>query len=180
MQGRIKFINARDWNGKTLYSIKLEGDEALYMCGTSKPPVSQGDYVTFDFKQNPKGQNIVDGKSIKAKAAEVVAAATQGGRESYWNDRQKADDGRQKKIEWQAARNSAIAAADVIITSGALKLPAKESAKYEALLALISDLTRKFYDETNNFDAKPKAAMPTEVAPAEETQGEDESEEWNE
>jgi hypothetical protein len=167
-QGRIQYLNEKPFGNKTLYSFKLFDDETLYMCGDRPPPAKKGDFVTFDYKENQKGQSIVDPKTIKAKEAEVVQANTykvSGGaqKEGYWQDRQKSDDARQKKIEWQAARNSAIAAVDVILKNGALKMPAKEKDKYEAVMALIGDITATFYTQTQNGGSTEKEVLPTTV-----------------
>ena len=176
MQGKVAFVNERNWQGKTLHSFKLVDDEALYVCGTVKPRINKGDFVTFEAKPNPKGQMVVDLNSMQAKEAEVVTAGIAGkaawGGKSGYND-----DKRQRTIEWQAARNSAIAAAQVILGNGALKMPAKESAKYEAVMALISELTKQFFEETATLGEKPKqTALPSveEEATKEEGDGGDE------
>ncbi len=165
MQGKVAFVNERNWQGKNLYSFKLADDEALYVCGTSKPQISKGDFVTFEANPNPKGQMVVNLASLEAKKVEVVSAGSAGkaawGGKSGYND-----DKRQRTIEWQAARNSAIAAAQVVLSNGALKLPAKESAKYEAVMALIGELTKQFFDETATLGEKPKTAtLPTVEEP---------------
>jgi hypothetical protein len=163
MQGVVKFINEKPYNGKMLYSFKLANDDALYMCGGDKPNISRGDFITFESKANPRGQHVVNLNSIQVKQSEVVEASTTrvsgtaGGKETYWDNKAKSDDQRQSKIEWQAARNSAIAAADLVLKHGGLKMPAKESAKYDVILALVTDLTNTFYEETKTLGAKPKA-----------------------
>lgn len=166
MQGRVTFVNEKPWNGKTLYSFKLANDEALYMCGTDKPSIAKGDFIEFDAELNPRGQSLVKTKSIKKKESEVVTPSSGAGREAYWQDKAKSDDTRQSKIEWQAARNSAIAAADVILKNGALKLPAKENAKYDAVMALIGDLTSVFFEQTKTLSTakqEPKAPISMEA-----------------
>jgi membrane-bound inhibitor of C-type lysozyme len=181
MQGRIKFLNEREWNGKSLYSFKLENDEASYMCGGDKPNASKGDFVTFEVRQNQKGQNIVDVKTLAVKKSEVVSgAAPSAGREGYWSQREKSDDTRQSRIEWQAARNSAIALADVILKNAALKMPAKETAKYDAVVALVAELTTKFFEETKTLGAKPAAPKEPEVVINPEAPMDGIQEDWDE
>lgn len=177
MQGKVAFVNERPWNGKMLYSFKLADDDALYVCGTSKPQVTKGDFVTFEAKSNPKGQMVVDLNTIEAKKAEVVTA----GKGNWGYAKGPNEDKRQRTIEWQAARNSAIAAAQVVLSNGALKLPAKESAKYECVMALIGELTKQFFDETATLGEKPKeATLPSveKAEPAEAEEGEP-GDEWD-
>lgn len=164
MQGQVAYVNEKQWNGKMLYSFKLTNDDALYMCGNKKPFINKGDYIDFTFSQSPKGQSIVDPAQITVKKAEVMTA----GKSNF----EKANDTRQRTIEWQAARNSAIAAVEVIVKANALKLPAKEAAKMDVVLELISELTRKYFDETHSFD-KPKNTLPEveTVAPDANTDG---------
>lgn len=168
MQGKVQFLNAKEWNGKTLYSFKLADQQPLFMCGTDKPELNQGDYITFEAKENARGQLQVNVKTIRAKTAEVVTP------DKPWNNwqRPQGDDKRQRTIEYQAARNSAIAAADVILSHQALKLPAKEAAKYEVVMALIADLTKKFFEETATLGevAKLPVVENSPVSPDEEAQ----------
>lgn len=166
-QGKVAYYNEREWGGKMLYSFKLANDDQFYSLGEKDVKLSKGDYVSFAAKEDAKGRMQVDVRSIEVKAAEVAAPSTgtgggwkgksfggkpAGARDSYWEEKAKADAERQPKIEWQAARNSAIAAAQVILANGGLKLPAKENAKFDAIVALIDDLTAKYFAETNNLD----------------------------
>lgn len=158
MQGTIQYVNEKNWNGKNLYSFKLANDSTLYTCGTVKPQVSKGDYVSFNGEEKGNNRFEVDAKSITVKKADVVTPS--GGR-GFFRD----DSKRQETIEWQAARNSAIAAAGVILNAGGLKLPAKEADKYAVITMLISELTHKFFKETKTLgieieEPKPEAEQP--------------------
>lgn len=169
-QGNVAFLNERKWNNKTLYSLKLRDDDTLYLCGERRPNARQGDYVTFEAEENAKGQFVVDVKTVKAKAAEVVMAKSSGLGKFQANSYDK----RQETIEYQAARNSAIAAVGVILEAGAFKLPAKEADKYGIVLGLISELTDKFFKETKTLGAKP--SLPEAEEPEQdETDGDEDS-----
>lgn len=50
-----------------------------------------------------------------------------------------------EKIQWQAARNSALALATLAVNTEALKLPAKQADKLEALEAYVSLKTEEFF-----------------------------------
>ena len=169
VNGKIAFVNEKNWNGKTLYSLKLQNDDALYMCGERKPNANKGDFVSFGFKEGGNGRHSVDVKTIEVKKAEVVSA----GSGNFGKMENTSYDKRQETIEYQAARNSAIAAANVILTAGALKLPAKEADKYKVVVELIHDLTGRYFAETKTLGKGPdpeevKAEAEAETATAEE------------
>lgn len=164
MQGNVAFVNEKNWNGKTLYSFKLQNDPTLYTCGMTKPTVSKGDYITFEGKETNNGRFEVDVRSINVKKAEVVTP-----NKGYFRD----DSKRQETIEWQAARNSAIAAAGVILQAGALKLPAKEADKYSVVTMLISELTHKFFKETKTLGVELEIPKVDEVKAAAEAMPEE-------
>lgn len=52
-----------------------------------------------------------------------------------------------EKIQWQAARNSALALATIAVNVEALKLPAKQADKLEALEAYVSLKTEEFFQD---------------------------------
>jgi hypothetical protein len=164
MQGNVAYVNEKNWNGKTLYSFKLKDDQTLYTCGMTKPQMSKGDYVTFEGKETNNGRFEVDVRSINVKKAEVVTP-----QKGYFRD----DSKRQETIEWQAARNSAIAAAGVILQAGALKLPAKEADKYAVITMLISELTHKFFKETKTLGVELEIPKVDEVKAEAEQMPED-------
>lgn len=70
------------------------------------------------------------------------------GKDTYWADKEKRDIITQKAIQFQASRNSAIAALDVLLKVEAVKLPAKQADKYDAALALLDELTARFQEQT--------------------------------
>ena len=160
--GKVAFLNEKNWNNKTLYSLKLQNDNNLYMCGEEKPACDKGDFISFGYKEGRSGRFEVDVKSIKTKAAEVLKPGTGQSFGGYRND-----DKRQETIEYQAARNSAIAAAGVILQASALKLPAKEADKYKVVVELIGTLTDKFFAETKTLGKGPSPEEVKEEAAAE-------------
>lgn len=160
--GKVAFLNEKNWNNKTLYSIKLQNDNGLYMCGENKPQCAKGDFVSFGFTEGRNGRFDVDVKSLKVKQADVIQA---GGNKS-WKPNTDYDK-RQETIEYQAARNSAIAAAGVILQASALKLPAKEADKYKVVVELIGTLTDKFFAETKTLGKGPDPEEVKEEAEAE-------------
>ena len=152
--GKVRFLNEKNFNGKLLYSIKLADDESFYSCGTTRPNVAQGDMISFDAKETPNGRMQVDVRSIKVNRAKQEVVTPGMGRDAYWDKKAQDDRSRQATIEYQAARNSAIAAAGVILNAGALKLPAKDADKYGVVIGLINDLTMKYFEETKTLGAK--------------------------
>ena len=172
VSGKVQYVNERSFNGKMLYSIKLAppNGEVLYMMGTSKPTVTKGDYVTFEGEDKGNNRFQVDTKTIQIKKAEVMQAGSSGARDTYWDKKAQDDKSRQATIEYQAARNSAIAAVGVILNASAFKLPAKEADKYGAVIGLINDLTARFFAETKTLGAMAKPEEVFAEAKAEEAE----------
>lgn len=161
-RGVVQFANAKEFNGKTLYSFKLQGDTHYNNCGTSDPVLSKGDYISFNGEMNAKGAVNVDVGSITkgeqdgvAKSAiarntalrKVVAASS---KDSYWENKEIRDVTTQKTIQLQASRNSAIALASAILQAGAVAgyEKAKPAEKTDIITSLVDLLTERFQEQS--------------------------------
>jgi hypothetical protein len=85
-------------------------------------------------------------------------------KDDYWKRREERDLETQKRIQLQSARNSAIAAAEVIVNTGAIKLPAQQNKKYDSVLSLIDEITAKYYNDTVELYVADGAQVPKEDA----------------
>lgn len=176
-KGTVAFVNEKVFNNSVLHSFKLRDDNTLYMCGKDKPAIAKGNYIEFEAYEDSQGRTVVVPATITVREAEVLQPGTvtsgkpaysayrkpfgktdAGAKDEYWKKREESDNARQKTIEYQAARNSAIAAATVILSNSALKLPAKEADKYAAVMGLIGDLTARFFAETSSLGETPVTA----------------------
>lgn len=151
MKGTVKALGKRDWNGKTLYSIKV--DDEWYGTGTDNPKLDRGDLIEFNYTENGKYKNAdVKTISVLRKGTEVFKASTKnvafGGKDDYWKKREERDVITQQVIQLQSSRNSAIALADVLLKNGAVKLPEAQAKKMDVVVALVKELTGNFEAES--------------------------------
>jgi len=79
-----------------------------------------------------------------------------GSKDGYWDDRLQRDIENDKyrkendiRIQYQAARNSAIAVLDILTREKALIIPDKKGAANEVLMAKLEDLTNLFFHKTS-------------------------------
>ena len=176
IQGMVTSVAERPWNGKVLYNLRLN-DGKVYGFGTTRPQVNSGDQVEFEATEKNGYMNAKNGtlrvvrkgseQTVQGTpAAQVSYAASEGaGKNRYWENKEARDLLNDKLRNVGAARNTAIAFIDVLVKAGALKLPAKEAGKQEALTALLHELTDLF---TKTDSVMPKTAPASNAAPAEE------------
>lgn len=162
MKGKIEVVTTKEWKGKTLYSMKVNGE--YYGCG-AKSPGQQGDYVEFDVEENGKYKNAGNIRKVEGAAAPAVSQPTSSG----GTDWAKKD----AQISWQAARNSANALLATAVSAGFQDAPDT----FSKLVAASNKLTQDFFNSTLNLgngggnEVKAKASKP---APPSEEELEDE------
>lgn len=103
------------------------------------------------------------GGGQQQRSAPPRQAAGGDSKDDYWKKKEKTDKLTQRAIQHQSARNSAIAFLDVLFKNEAVKLPAKQSDKFDAALALLDELTAKFIEATRGYalgSATPQQAAP--------------------
>lgn len=152
MKGKIEVVTTKEWKGKTLYSMKVNGE--YYGCG-AKSPGQQGDYVEFDVEENGKYKNA--GNIRKAEGAPPSSGVS--GQTSQGTDWAKKD----AQISWQAARNSANALVIAAVQTGLEGAPDT----FVKLVAASNKLTQEFFNSTLNLgnsggnEVKAKASKPS-------------------
>lgn len=142
-QGTVEKIKERATrNGGNAYSFVIEG--TWYGYGFEKPNFGEGDTISFDYKENGNFKNV-NPKSVQKVQAPEPAPAAGGGSpapaRNYGSN--------QVAIQYQASRNAAIEAVNMALQADALPLPAKKGDKFDALLALIDDVTVRFHVATD-------------------------------
>lgn len=170
MQGVVARISDFPFNGKTLWSFTLRGDQTFYRLGEKKPSFKEGDSVQFDAEQKGKGvqaKNVVPwvgsqvtvGTSASTVARTVSGPATSN---EYWSNRETRDIEVQKRIELQSCRNSAIELVRLLIGSGieAVKLPAKQADKAQVVEELVAHYTEVFRNENKSGKAGVQETVP--------------------
>lgn len=174
VKGIVNYVGGKPWKDRsgvdvTLHSFRLVDNNTFYTCGTTSPGVEKGQLIEFDgtVKGEDKFQvNLPSIKILKEATTEVVQPTTGStvkmgwrgsyksniSKDDYWKrkeERDIANEGRreatQEIIQLQSSRNSAIAAAEVILDNGGLDLEKiAKGKKKEAIEALIDSLTEKY------------------------------------
>lgn len=167
IKGEIQFVNEKEWKGKTLYSFKLQDDKTYYRTGTKKPKgVEKGNVVSFEAEENEDGRSAnVDNDTFKVVGK--GSSGSSGGSSGGGGGSNSAD------IQYQSARKDALTLVQLFVAAAALKLPAKEAAKAEALEALVDKYTALYYVDIGTKAAVARSKGEDEEAPAEEPDDED-------
>lgn len=143
VRGYLNDIDARSTKFGTYYALVVDGKK--HDTGSKFPPkgVAVGDYITFETKQNDRGyETMVQGSLSKASAPAGVTPAVAAAAVA-----QASGPDRQEIISKQAALNSALAMANLLVAGGGVPVgktatPAKVA---ELLEAIVMSYTAKFY-----------------------------------
>lgn len=137
VKGTVEKISNR---GKA-WNINVSGN--WYGFGFEAPQFSEGATVEFDVQMRGRYANV-DKDTFKVVAEKAAASPNKGSTGGYSNSY----DSRQQSINWQSARNAAIAFVDVASQLGAVTLPAAKAKKLDALAALVDNFTERYYYDT--------------------------------
>jgi len=164
-EGLIGFIKPRQVaGGYTTYSFTFDDREDGRWFGTYKlEPPEVGTYVKFEYTTNSAGFHNVENKTLTTVEKEGAPAADDApvtGRLAKTQGAYKGATNRDANINWQSARNAAIALCQVASDAGALDLgTGKKDSKIEALLLIANRLTVDYFDqamEVNNTGERPE------------------------
>lgn len=145
--GVVGKVNPRNTKVGITYSFTLDGDDRWFGTYKTLPP-AEGAYVEFTFKTNGAGFHNVDEGSVKvtdapsgatqeASAKPAAAAAFRGSSNKDAN------------IQWQSARNAAVATMAVMAAADAISLGGgKAEARLEALTIQVNQLTLDYFDQS--------------------------------
>jgi len=187
-QGIVAKIFSNPGRGDTmLYSFALAGETRTYYgMGEDKPKFPEGAAIRFKHYENKRGYPTVDGKVLKweGEAADVAAEAAKKTKSSYsgrkgsggtgqdWKERWiSADEQRvkDKVIQLQSCRNSALQMLDILVSSEALKLPAQAKR-----VDFMEELLRKYIEMFLGENGYAGVGVADEEPEPEETEQEDE------
>lgn len=160
-KGKVEFVKKND---SGYYSLLV--DETWYGAGKSAPQCKKDDVISFIYTMNGKYSNI-DPASIKVEESTVsqgksVASAAGGNKNDYWENRFAFDVEKEKAYRFRAHRATAVNVAELMIEQGIVSLPTKKADQYDAVLALIDELTTHYVEADG-----PKKTV--DVAPAQPT-----------
>lgn len=184
VSGFVAKIITTPWQDKTLYGFTLDGDERLFATGLDKPSFNPGVKVAFDTNK-VKGRWQVKAKDVKVFASEARPAfpgkAANGKQQQdpeYW-------DKKDRVIERQSCRNSAIELVGILIANQAVKLPASADKKYDAVIALVDSLVERFTEDnervrSGNAEVDPYANVTTSSQASDglDAEADADAEEW--
>lgn len=173
-QGTIQKTFTNLVRGRNLYSFTLRGQQGFFRTGETPCPMKEGTYVQFevDDKNNVSMATLTASEKrapepMSTEQAVTKAASYVASKDEYWTRKEERDVETQKVIQFQAARNSAIAAIVGAVSQGVIELPKTKGKSYDAYMAYIDDLTQRYFadaktqghvDSTNEAEASPTAA----------------------
>lgn len=158
-------------------SFSLDGQRGLYFNTKQPLPafVQPGANVKFSGELGRNGKSVfVEAAGIEQGAAPVAAAGAASVGGSYGET--------QAKIQYQSARNAAIEVVTLLLTNGALVLPAAASKKAGVIEAAIDRFTAIYFEDTDILGAldravveapAPKAGKKAAAAAAEADEGDE-------
>lgn len=154
-KGTVQSIGTKQVNTKfgvkETFNLKINGE--WYSAGFKRPDVAENDYIQFTWTANGNYKNIDVASILKvandtSQRSPSVPTGVTMSKDDYWGRKEERDLETQQRIQLQSARNSAIAAVKLLLDVGAVKIPAAQNKKYDAVLALVDEVTAKYYNDT--------------------------------
>lgn len=157
--GIVSRVNPRNTRVGVTYSFILDGvdgpdGKALWFGTFKSQPPQEGQYCEFEYTTNSAGFHNVDMKTlvVTESTANDTETAEPTSRERVGTPAKKAygaASNRDANIQWQSARNAAIAFLNVAVPGGAVGLGSgSKEAKLEMLTILTNRLTLEFFDQS--------------------------------
>lgn len=148
VKGKVAYVNYNEKFG--LYSFTIGGRDGFFSCGKVNPQVTKGDFITFEFENNGKYNNVSVPTIQKSEGTQQVeggaeAAASSTKAKPARSSGYVANDDRQKMISYQAAANTSLSFLELALANDALKLPAKQNVKLDALKAIWVEETENLF-----------------------------------
>lgn len=173
IQGTIQKTFTNMVRGRGLHSFTLRGQQGFFRTGETPCPIKEGTYVQFevDDKNNVNLTTLVAMEkrapdAVPTEKAVQTAAAYVNSKDEYWSNKEERDIETQKVIQFQAARNSAIAAIVGAVAQGVIELPKTKGKSYDAYLAYIDDLTQRYFADAKvqgHSEPESESATPVEA-----------------
>lgn len=168
-KGYVSWSGGKPYRGQMSFTIRLKNEEKWYQCGPADPKVQKGDLVEFEYEENNGYYNVFVDSIRVIDLGATPSSGTSGvsgpkyssgnkgaGKDGYWDERLSRDiendnyrRGNDIRIQYQAARNSAIAVLDILTREKALIIPDKKGAASEVIMAKLEDLTNEFFHKTS-------------------------------
>lgn len=162
-------VIAREWNGKTLYSLKHTGSDDTIGAGEGTPKFQQGSVISFTAKQNTKGFYNMDRTTLQvssqapasvpepaataSKPAAQRASSSGSSRDDYWAKKEARDvekDARYQaqdipRMSFSASQERAVHLVAAALTNDCIALGQSKGKRMDILLEQVDIVTRRFF-----------------------------------
>lgn len=144
-EGVVGYVNTTPKFGG--YSFTLKGVDGFFKYpGDKKPDFKSLAYVSFECDD----RKLVDKSTLKTAYRQDAAPAALPPPGTIKDPRIEADKARQRSIHFQSAHKDAIEITRLCVDKEIVKLPAAQAKKYDVLLALVDELTNRFFTQFEN------------------------------
>jgi hypothetical protein len=177
--GTVQAVMSSAGRSQTFWRFSVDGDKRSFGLGSREPKFTRGSLVSFVAMKSEKGFWEVDGEvellqelppspppGVAARVGAITTGTTSSGvrstvsKDDYWKNREDRDVEKDKTIQLQSCRNSAIELVKVLLSrtgdDALIALPAAKK-RYDFILNLVDELTQKFVD-ANDGKKEPEAA----------------------
>ena len=158
VRGVVSATSEKPFGDKVLHSFQLQGDRNYYGTGERRAPVEVGKAYEFEVKTSPSGRLSVDLSTLRpwdaGETQQAVPAQNyrsfgktpfKGGKseeeKAFWANREAREVKNDRLRELGATRNTALTLIGLMLQNGAVKLPAKESAREQTIYDMLNHYT---------------------------------------
>ncbi|MGD9590825.1 MAG: hypothetical protein AB7Q37_18515 [Pyrinomonadaceae bacterium] len=149
VKGKVWKVYQKEWKNKTLYTIKIDGNDTYYRCGEKNPGNLTGKVVEFE-----AGEDTGSGAQVKGKVTVVDSSTANkgsgGGSVGY-------DPQRDNRIQYQSSRKDALEMVKALLDKGGVKLPSKTADIAQVIEGLVDHYTAQFFEDVATFGAVARA-----------------------
>lgn len=147
------------------YSFTLKGIDGFFKYpGSERPAFKSLAYLSFEADD----KKVIDKSTLKSAYRKDEAPTKLPEASVIKDPRIEADKARQRSIHFQSAHKDAIEIARLCVDKELIKLPAAQAKKYDVLLALVDELTNRFFTQ---FEQGHTNMPKTETKQQEESDG---------
>lgn len=148
--GVVGAIYEKQFSGKLSVSFRIDGSPLYFRTGAHRYPgvVEKGNTVEFEAEENSDGKSATVRGSVAA-GRNQPRPSSGGSRDSGAVDWAKKD----ASIQYQSSRKDALELTALLVSSGALKLPADAAKKVAVLEACLDRYTAQFYQDIAELGA---------------------------
>ncbi len=162
--GIVERIYEKQWkDGAPSYTLRLEGSPLYHRMGKNRYTniAEVGNPVEFDAEENEDGKSTTISKAgvHRTSMRNPAPAASGESRPGPVATVTTSSASRDESIHYQSSRKDALEFLSIAVTSGAVKLPAKDAAKLAFLEAALDRYTAAFYRDIGTKGALERSTV---------------------